>query len=190
MTTSFFMCKDVKLTWKLFLSHCSGVHFPPMMSSSSSYQQSKVPQQSPTVNNAIMNLPPNNRLNSIGLPPYVQQSTSSMISTQPNYQMKVFNTTPPQTSPQIPPPNHHQTQFSHNNFMSNQMLRGQPSSSMIGGHHAIMGIQRQSQSDDDDSGCAIAEEYTWIPPGLRPDQVISTFFTNFDINGNFAYAGR
>lgn len=167
---------------KLFSSHCSGIHFSPMMMSSSSYQQSKVPQQSPTaVNNAIMNLPPNNRLNSIGLPPYVQQSTSSLMNTQPNYQMKVFNTTPPQTSPPIP----HQTQFSHN-FMSNQMVRGQPSS--IIAHHAIMGIQRQSQSDDDDSGCAIAEEYTWIPPGLRPDQVISTFFTIFDINGNFAYA--
>ncbi|XP_055842054.1 protein prickle [Episyrphus balteatus] len=30
-------------------------------------------------------------------------------------------------------------------------------------------IQRHSQSDDD-SGCAL-EEYTWVPPGLRPDQV-------------------
>jgi hypothetical protein len=28
---------------------------------------------------------------------------------------------------------------------------------------------RHSQSDDD-SGCAL-EEYTWVPPGLRPDQV-------------------
>nr|CAD7394124.1 unnamed protein product [Timema cristinae] len=27
---------------------------------------------------------------------------------------------------------------------------------------------RHSQSDDD-SGCAL-EEYTWVPPGLRPDQ--------------------
>jgi hypothetical protein len=103
-----------------------------------------------------------------------------MMNNQPNYQMKVFNSPPPQ----IPLPNH-QTQFSHN-FMSNQILRGQPSSSMLG-HHAIMGIQRQSQSDDDDSGCAL-EEYTWVPPGLRPDQVILTFFTIFDINGNFAYA--
>ena len=32
--------------------------------------------------------------------------------------------------------------------------------------------QRHSQSDDD-SGCAL-EEYTWVPPGLRPDQVGST----------------
>lgn len=30
-------------------------------------------------------------------------------------------------------------------------------------------IQRHSQSDDD-SGCAL-EEYTWVPPGLRPEQV-------------------
>ena len=37
--------------------------------------------------------------------------------------------------------------------------------------------QRHSHSDDD-SGCAL-EEYTWVPPGLKPDQVniskLSTF---------------
>ncbi|XP_017093559.2 protein prickle isoform X1 [Drosophila bipectinata] len=37
----------------------------------------------------------------------------------------------------------------------------------LGGPH--MEMQRQSHSDDD-SGCAL-EEYTWVPPGLRPDQV-------------------
>ena len=26
---------------------------------------------------------------------------------------------------------------------------------------------------DDDSGCAL-EEYTWVPPGLKPDQVRGT----------------
>jgi hypothetical protein len=31
-------------------------------------------------------------------------------------------------------------------------------------------LQRHPQSDDD-SGCAL-EEYTWVPPGLRPDQVM------------------
>lgn len=31
------------------------------------------------------------------------------------------------------------------------------------------GFQRSSTSDDD-SGCAL-EEYTWVPPGLRPEQV-------------------
>lgn len=31
------------------------------------------------------------------------------------------------------------------------------------------GCQRSSTSDDD-SGCAL-EEYAWVPPGLRPEQV-------------------
>lgn len=31
------------------------------------------------------------------------------------------------------------------------------------------GCQRSSASDDD-SGCAL-EEYAWVPPGLRPEQV-------------------
>ncbi|XP_067632189.1 protein prickle isoform X2 [Eurosta solidaginis] len=35
--------------------------------------------------------------------------------------------------------------------------------------HQQLDMQRQSHSDDD-SGCAL-EEYTWVPPGLRPDQV-------------------
>ncbi|XP_037828521.1 protein prickle isoform X2 [Lucilia sericata] len=39
--------------------------------------------------------------------------------------------------------------------------------SAVAGQHLDM--QRQSHSDDD-SGCAL-EEYTWVPPGLRPDQV-------------------
>ena len=29
---------------------------------------------------------------------------------------------------------------------------------------------RQAAHSDDDSGCAL-EEYTWVPPGLKPDQV-------------------
>lgn len=33
------------------------------------------------------------------------------------------------------------------------------------------GFQRSSTSDDD-SGCAL-EEYAWVPPGLRPEQVSS-----------------
>lgn len=41
-------------------------------------------------------------------------------------------------------------------------------------HHTPNGLGtdvqlRHSQSDDD-SGCAL-EEYTWVPPGLKPDQV-------------------
>ena len=35
-------------------------------------------------------------------------------------------------------------------------------------------ISRQSASDDDDSGCAL-EEYTWVPPGLKADQVHQYF---------------
>ncbi|XP_064877437.1 prickle-like protein 2 [Oncorhynchus nerka] len=35
-----------------------------------------------------------------------------------------------------------------------------------------LGFQRSSTSDDD-SGCAL-EEYAWVPPGLRPEQVSST----------------
>lgn len=46
---------------------------------------------------------------------------------------------------------HHQT--THSSYLVGQQLD----------------IQRHSQSDDD-SGCAL-EEYTWVPPGLRPDQV-------------------
>ncbi|XP_049544729.1 protein prickle-like [Anopheles darlingi] len=37
---------------------------------------------------------------------------------------------------------------------------------VVGG---MVGAHNYSQSDDD-SGCAL-EEYTWVPPGLRPDQV-------------------
>lgn len=38
-----------------------------------------------------------------------------------------------------------------------------------------VGFQRSSTSDDD-SGCAL-EEYAWVPPGLRPEQV-GLFFQN------------
>jgi prickle len=46
-------------------------------------------------------------------------------------------------------------------------------------------ISRQSASDDDDSGCAL-EEYTWVPPGLKADQVsttiVFTVISKFDFN--------
>lgn len=42
-------------------------------------------------------------------------------------------------------------------------------------NHQVADSQRNSQSDDD-SGCAL-EEYTWVPPGLRPDQVSFYFFS-------------
>lgn len=59
------------------------------------------------------------------------------------------------------PSNFHHLTF-HSNYHPNHI---------IGGHQ--VDIQRHSQSDDD-SGCAL-EEYTWVPPGLRPDQVTKSF---------------
>ena len=45
-----------------------------------------------------------------------------------------------------------------------------PHSNGLPGHSAsATDVLRHSQSDDD-SGCAL-EEYTWVPPGLKPDQV-------------------
>ena len=32
--------------------------------------------------------------------------------------------------------------------------------------------QQRNSTSDDDSGCAL-EEYTWVPPGLKPEQVRS-----------------
>lgn len=130
-----------------------------------------------------MNLPQNNRINSVGLPPnsipYQSNSThvlpqpplpppttttaSMMMNNQPNYPTKAMYNQPPLPAAL----NQHQTQFAHN-FMSHQFPRGGGTSAIMG-HHQIMDIQRQSQSDDD-SGCAL-EEYSWVPPGLRPDQV-------------------
>ncbi len=34
-------------------------------------------------------------------------------------------------------------------------------------------FQRNSTSDDD-SGCAL-EEYAWVPPGLKPEQVLTSY---------------
>ena len=31
-------------------------------------------------------------------------------------------------------------------------------------------LQQRNSHSDDDSGCSL-EEYTWVPPGLKPDQV-------------------
>ena len=71
-------------------------------------------------------------------------------TSMPNLQMH-------QQPPFISLPNH---QTFHPNYHPNQF-------GMVGAHQ--LDIQRHSQSDDD-SGCAL-EEYTWVPPGLRPEQV-------------------
>uniref|UniRef100_A0AAV2IUE4 Prickle-like protein 1 n=1 Tax=Knipowitschia caucasica TaxID=637954 RepID=A0AAV2IUE4_KNICA len=49
--------------------------------------------------------------------------------------------------------------------------RGPDMDSHVGGKMGKMsaGFQRSSTSDDD-SGCAL-EEYSWVPPGLRPEQI-------------------
>lgn len=112
--------------------------------------------------------------NSVGLPNAIAYHSNSTHIHQP---LPVNNQNfPPKNSlPMFQPLNHHATQMplpSHqqtfpHNFPANQLR----------GHAAIIGhqldIQRQSQSDDD-SGCAL-EEYTWVPPGLRPEQVFIIF---------------
>ena len=52
---------------------------------------------------------------------------------------------------------------------------------VFGGVGVMSDPQRHSHSDDD-SGCAL-EEYTWVPPGLKPEQVRSVlllFIINLD----------
>jgi hypothetical protein len=116
-----------------------------------------------------------------GLPP----PSSSSLPTSPlhhqqqlqlQYHATASNTLPQQQQPhpihQKPPtkptqlPNLQQQQQTFQpNYHPNQFVGGG-----VGGGHQL-DIQRHSQSDDD-SGCAL-EEYTWVPPGLRPDQVSS-----------------
>ena len=40
----------------------------------------------------------------------------------------------------------------------------------VGGQPASGDINQRHSHSDDDSGCAL-EEYTWVPAGLKPDQV-------------------
>ncbi|XP_053687192.1 protein prickle-like [Sabethes cyaneus] len=71
---------------------------------------------------------------------------------------------------------HHQQQQQQTfppNFPPNQQHpgggNGAGGAGGVGGGVVVGGGHNYSQSDDD-SGCAL-EEYTWVPPGLRPDQV-------------------
>ncbi len=73
--------------------------------------------------------------------------------------MKMQSQHSPQGFPQISSP------VNQNYPINYPMQFGVPG--LIAGHQ--LDIQRHSQSDDD-SGCAL-EEYTWVPPGLRPEQV-------------------
>ena len=49
----------------------------------------------------------------------------------------------------------------------------------------VSDLQRHSHSDDD-SGCAL-EEYTWVPPGLKPDQVCSLVMFWWSVKGKDQY---
>lgn len=107
--------------------------------------------------------------NSVGLPnaiPYHPNSTHIHQPLAMNNQSFPQKAALPNMSSQIyPPTNHHATPMPLPGHLTTAFpARGLPS--MIG-----LDTQRQSQSDDD-SGCAL-EEYTWVPPGLRPDQVNS-----------------
>lgn len=83
-------------------------------------------------------------------------------SSMPNLQLHPQQS---QVYPQMSLP--HSNQTFHPNYHPNQFAI----SGVIGSHQLDM--QRHSQSDDD-SGCAL-EEYTWVPPGLRPEQVSTVF---------------
>ncbi|XP_075751527.1 uncharacterized protein LOC119173870 isoform X2 [Rhipicephalus microplus] len=52
---------------------------------------------------------------------------------------------------------------------STQQAHHHPQGSPASAPGSTEAVQRQSHSDDD-SGCAL-EEYTWVPPGLKPEQV-------------------
>ena len=38
---------------------------------------------------------------------------------------------------------------------------------------------------DDDSGCAVLDEYAWVPPGLTPKQVLFHFSKTFSLKRLF-----
>lgn len=109
--------------------------------------------------------------NSIGLPnsiPYHPNSTHIHQPLPVNNQNYPHLNALPNKPHQNSLLNHHATQMPLPN--QQKFCNNFPTSR---GHSAIIGhqleIQRQSQSDDD-SGCAL-EEYTWVPPGLRSEQV-------------------
>ena len=63
-----------------------------------------------------------------------------------------------------PPPIHHEVSTKKTGVGVGVGVGG-----VFGGVGLMTDPQRHSQSDDD-SGCAL-EEYTWVPPGLKPEQV-------------------
>ena len=83
---------------------------------------------------------------------------------------KLNQTTEMSTSPTLPSPS---------NYLSGEYSMTAATSTAVSNDRCVpksmpfaqpVDHQRHSQSDDD-SGCAL-EEYTWVPPGLRPEQVM------------------
>ena len=119
---------------------------------------------------------------SIAPKPTLVTSSNQAVNqvTQPNIHV------PHNANPQIgaisniqAPPNFKTDQTSH----TRSQLTATIGNTLTANHNSIGGgitgsgdPQRHSHSDDD-SGCAL-EEYTWVPPGLKPEQV-----RNFDIIG-------
>ena len=63
-----------------------------------------------------------------------------------------------------------------------------------GGQAPPPGTRQTLAHSDDDSGCAL-EEYTWVPPGLKPDQVsqtlhLFTLISTTATNNEKVYCGR
>lgn len=52
----------------------------------------------------------------------------------------------------------------------------------------ISDFQRHSISDDD-SGCA-SEEYAWVPPGLKPEQVTKSWLPTLILQWTHTYASE
>lgn len=71
------------------------------------------------------------------------------------------------------PPYHHSPRGSAGSTTSSQQSSSFPPNFPPNVHHQVgpgVPIGHNYSQSDDDSGCAL-EEYTWVPPGLRPDQV-------------------
>lgn len=52
----------------------------------------------------------------------------------------------------------------------------------------VSDFQRHSISDDD-SGCA-SEEYAWVPPGLKPEQVRTRLLRSCSGEGGWGWGGH
>lgn len=144
-------------------SHPSSHHHPqqlpaaPVLYQTIAFQGSSatLPLSVPPKGDSIANL----RQSSAGAPAAIPVPLSLNLHSKPPLPAPAFQ------PPPLPPPQQHQQTF-HPGY--------QPGGNHFGGPGGVghqLDIQRHSQSDDD-SGCAL-EEYTWVPPGLRPDQVRS-----------------